>query len=376
MDEEKKVVDIYPLSKWKRLLSYLADFFLTFMISLVLFTVATFPIAKVVTGFNQKSNESADAILAMHKILYDEKIVFQSPEYTKDYIEVNINYTYNVWLSYQCLDEQESPVTSFPQYGHKDENDNIYNFYHLTRSADTEYINLFNIYNGTNNYFISQGDRFVLKDDIKNVVRYYFDPRDELGEQGQIYYDNLKNNVFAPMLSEVFANIETNDLVSGGVSYKERLNTHNAYNNYYDTLIVVSCFITLVISWAIYYILVPFINRGRKTLAMIFMSTERVNIDRLYVCKKGEMIFASIYSLFTNMMFILFLPIIYVNFNYLFSLTILLTFSLASLLFNLVSLGFILFNSFNRSLSDIFSRSVMISTANLDEIYKAKGYNI
>ena len=160
------------------------------------------------------------------------------------------------------------------------------------------------------------------------------------------------------------------------MSYVEKLNTHNAYQNYYDILIVISCFITLVVSWAIYYILIPFINRGRKTLAMIFMSTERVNIDRLYVCKKGEMIFASIYSLFTNMMFVLFLPIIYVNFNYLFSLTILLTFSLASLLFNLVSLGFILFNSFNRSLSDIFSRSVMISTSNLDEIYKAKGYNI
>ena len=376
MDEEKKVVDIYPLSKWKRLLSYLADFFLTFMISLVLFTVATFPIAKVVTGFNQKSNESAESILAMHKVLYDEKIVFQSPEYTKDYIEVNINYTYNVWLSYQCLDEEDSPVSNFPQYGHKQENDNIYNFYHLTRNTDSEYLNLFNIYNGTNNYFINEGDRFVLKDEIKNVVRYYFDPRDELGEQGQKYYDNIKNNVFAPMLSEVFANIEKNDLVSNGVSYVEKLNTHNAYKNYYDILIVISCFITLVVSWAIYYILIPFINRGRKTLAMIFMSTERVNIDRLYVCKKGEMIFASIYSLFTNMMFVLFLPIIYVNFNYLFSLTILLTFSLASLLFNLVSLGFILFNSFNRSLSDIFSRSVMISTSNLDEIYKAKGYNI
>ena len=178
------------------------------------------------------------------------------------------------------------------------------------------------------------------------------------------------------MLSEVFSDIENNDLIYDGKSYKENLIIHDSYVKYYDNLLVVTAFVALFLSWSIYYVVIPFINRDHKTISMLMMSIERVNIDKLYLCKKREMVFSSIYALLTNMMVIFFLPLTFVTFNYLFSLNILLTFTLSSLLFNLVSLGFILFNPFNRSLSDIFSRSVLITTANLDEIYKAKGYNV
>lgn len=374
--KEQIVVDILPLTKWKRFLVYLADFFITFIFCFFLYNVAIMPLAKLVTSFNYKSEQSALSMKTMHKILYENKILFQSTQYSGENIEINIAYTYDVWLSYQTLNEAESPDEKNAQYGHKDENEVIYNFYNDIRDDLDGYINLFDIYNNKSNYFVKEDGRYLLKNDIKNEVKYYFDPRSDIGSLGQEYYDNIKNKVFIPMLSEIFIDIETNDLSFDGNSYIENLKIHDSYVKYYDNLLISTAFFTLLLSWLIYYVVIPFIHRDHKTLAMMMMSIERVNIDKLYLCKRREMIFSSIYALFTNMMMVFFLPITFVTFNYLFSLTALLTFALGSLLFNLISLGFILFNTFNRSLSDIFSRSVMITTSNLDEIYKAKGYNI
>lgn len=374
--KEQIVVDILPLTKWKRFLVYLADFFITFIFCFFLYNVAIMPLAKLVTSFNYKSEQSALSMKTMHKILYENKILFQSTQYSGENIEINIAYTYDVWLSYQTLNEAESPDEKNAQYGHKDENEVIYNFYNDIRDDLDGYINLFDIYNNKSNYFVKEDGRYLLKNDIKNEVKYYFDPRSDMGSLGQEYYDNIKNKIFIPMLSKIFIDIETNDLSFDGNSYIENLKIHDSYVKYYDNLLISTAFFTLLLSWLIYYVVIPFIHRDHKTLAMMMMSIERVNIDKLYLCKRREMIFSSIYALFTNMMMVFFLPITFVTFNYLFSLTALLTFALGSLLFNLISLGFILFNTFNRSLSDIFSRSVMITTSNLDEIYKAKGYNI
>ena len=376
---EKKdqiVVDILPLTKWKRFLVYLADFFITFIFCFFLYNVAIMPLAKLVTSFNYKSEQSALSMKTMHKILYENKILFQSTQCGGENIEINIAYTYDIWLSYQTLDEVISPDETNQQYGHKEENEVIYNFYNDIRDDLDGYINLFDIYNNKSNYFVKEGGRYLLKNDIKNEVKYYFDPRSDMGSLGQEYYNNIKNKIFIPMLSEIFIDIETNDLLFDGSSYVENLKIHDSYVKYYDNLLISTAFFTLFLSWLIYYVVIPFIHRDHKTLAMMMMSIERVNIDKLYLCKRREMIFSSIYALFANMVMVFFLPITFVTFNYLFSLTALLTFALGSLLFNLVSLGFILFNNFNRSLSDIFSRSVMITTSNLDEIYKAKGYNI
>ena len=63
-----------------------------------------------------------------------------------------------------------------------------------------------------------------------------------------------------------------------------------------------------------------------------------------------------------------------VSFAYLFQFSALVSFSLVSLLFNIFSLIVLLFDSFSRTISDKLSKTVLISEADLLEIYKAKGY--
>ena len=229
-------------------------------------------------------------------------------------------------------------------------------------------------------YFYLEDNVFHLKDNVKTELKAYFEPANEMGKTGQTFYKNVQESVFLPLLSEVFSDIKKNNLTSfdgeNEYSYVTLNKTITEINSYHDTLLTVTAMISYVLAWSISFVLVPLLNKNRKTLAMMMMREERVNINKLTLFKKSDVVSSSIYALFTNMFVVFFVPISYVAFNYLFSLFWLLYLSVASLFICLVSLFFVLFNSFNRSLSDIFSRSIMLTTSHLDDIYRAKGYII
>ena len=75
MEENNKVFTLQPLSKWKRILLSLGDYFITFILSFVLFNLAVFPLAKVICNTSAKNNEAtvmetkADALLIDNGIL-------------------------------------------------------------------------------------------------------------------------------------------------------------------------------------------------------------------------------------------------------------------------------------------------------------------
>ena len=192
----------------------------------------------------------------------------------------------------------------------------------------------------------------------------------------QIHYKNIKNNVFTPLLAEVFTSIKTNDLTYNGESYIKCQKVVNEVTQFLKNLLTYTIIIAYVLACIIFYLVIPLINKSRKTIAMMMMRIERINIERLYICKRSESISSFIISLLTNMVFIFILPITYVSFTFIFNLNTILIFSLMSLALILVSLIFMLFNSFNRTLSDFFSRSVLITTDTIDEIYRARGYNV
>lgn len=376
MEEEKKYVDVLPLNKGKRMLVYLADLFLNFILSFLLINVAVMPIAKAVSNYTYKTALYNENVEIMHDILYGNKLVFVSPDYTKTEINPNIEYTFDCWLSYYVIDGEVSPHAKYPQYGHKIENEVVSHYYKDIKGDVAPYVTLFNHYNENDHYFDESGGQFTLKSINKAAVLPYFDEKDELTEEGKNIYNNIKSNVFMPLFSEVFTEINKNDLSYDGHSYLKSQSIVTTVNTYRDHLLYYTVFITFVLSWGIYYLLIPLLNKNRKTLSMMMMRVERINVSRLYICKRGEAAISALYQLIANLFIVFFLPLTFVSFSYLFSLNVLFSFVMLSLVFNIVSMFFILFNSFNRSLSDIFSRSVMITTDKLDEIYRAKGYNV
>ena len=56
--EEKKVIDIYPTKKTRRVLSFLGDFFINFILTIFIFNMIVLPIAKYSSSYKTKYEES------------------------------------------------------------------------------------------------------------------------------------------------------------------------------------------------------------------------------------------------------------------------------------------------------------------------------
>ena len=96
MEENKqKVIEIKTLSKWKRLLVFLGDYFIAFIISFILFNLAIFPLAKVICNTQERSREATYLEGQALKLLKDDGFLY-SPNDGASF-EDDVNYTFKVF---------------------------------------------------------------------------------------------------------------------------------------------------------------------------------------------------------------------------------------------------------------------------------------
>ena len=135
-------------------------------------------------------------------------------------------------------------------------------------------------------------------------------------------------------------------------------------------------YITHFICWLGLFLILPLVNKHRKTLAMIIMKVERVDFYTLNHTRRGPYIINSLYALFSTMLGLMFVPSLLVPFNTLFALRFLMYGTIFSLALIIADIIFLLINQYNRSLIDYLSNNLFLTEAEMDEVYRAKGYTI
>ena len=377
---QENYIDIHPLKKGKRILVFLADFFIHFILTYLIFNIAAAPIAKFATNYEAKNEEHVQTTAEMYDHYYNAKVLLRDVIFDRTDVTAGVEYTYRCFLSYFVLDSEESIDSNVPQYGHKKENDTVYHFYRDIRNSEQTYYDSFDYYNKKNNYFEYNDvtKEYNLKIEVKNELYAFFDPKDEMGKTGEKYYKDISNNLFNPLLAEVMNDIEKNDLRSEGEtrSYLECKNRIKELETYHGNLVTVCAYISHAIVWLGLFVLFPLINKNRKTLAMLFMKIERVDYYSMNHTKKSMVLVSAAYSLFATLLGIMFIPSMLVPFNTLFTLNYLLYGTIFSGVLLLISLFFLIFNQYNRSLTDYLSSSLYLTSEEMDEVYRAKGYKI
>ena len=386
MDIEENVkqidegIDIHPLKKGRRVLIFLADFFMHFILSFLFFNIAVAPIGKAITNYKQNNDNHILATRDMYQHYYEAGILLKDGSFETTDITAGIEYTYRCFLSYYVLDNEESIDPNHTQYGHKEENEVIHNYFVLLRNNEPSYISFFKNYNAENDYFIYDETThlFSLKNEVKTELYAFYDIKDELGKIGQSYYKNILNNVFNPLMAEVFVDVDNNDLHYEGESYSfiGCKNIVKEIEKYHDNLMTISTFISHFISWAILFLIIPIINKNRKTLAMQLLKVEMVNFYNLNHTKRSMYVIVATYSFFAMMLGLMFVPSLLVPFNTLFSLRFLAYGTVFSLVLIIADLIFLLFNQYNRSLIDYLGNNLYLSEEEMNELYRAKGYKI
>ena len=374
---EEKGVDINPLKKGKRVLVFLADFFLNLIITFFLFSIAVAPIGKAITNFNSKDEEHANVATEMYNFYYESGVLHKNSEFESYDLTAGIEYTFRCFLSYYVLDSESSIDPSYPQYGHKDENNTIRHFYRDVRGNEDTYNSLFEKYNNDIGYFVLDTE-YVLKTEVKNELYSFFDVKDEMGNVGKGYYETIQNKLFNPLMAEVISDMEKNDLSLPGHehTFVECQNILSALETYHANLMTICTFIAYFVSTLIYYLVIPFFNMDRKTLGMMMMKIERVVFTSLNHPSKVHQLLIVFYALLTNMILLVLIPAILVPFNNLFANSWLLYSSIFSLVLSLASLIFMLINQYNRSLTDYLSNTLYLAQDDMDALYRARGYNV
>lgn len=367
---EKKVetLDIYPLGKGRRILLWFCDFFVCFFLTFFVFNVAAYPIAKAASGYDNKLMERYEAECRKDDILYHHGILYYENASSQYQFNTNLSYTFDHYLSYWVYED-----VNYEKY------EVIYNYFVNIKGDTNKYNSCYYDSEKENELFFNYDENHApisLKNEYKELFKPYFNKLDEMSNKGKETLQIFKDRFFTKAYAEVFYDIEVNDLTYNGYSFNTLNKQISEINNFQNIVIIFSTLSAFFVSWLVLFIIVPLCNKHSKTLSQHILKIERVGFNNVYLLKKGEVFINSIYQLAVNMGFIMFIPLLVVSFNYIFNLPLLLVLSLISVFFLLISLIFLLFNQFNRSLEDFLTQTILISTDSLDEIYRKKGYKV
>ena len=373
-NQEKKVINLDPLKKGKRILLFLGDYFIDFILGFLLFVVMVYPLGKVMTGFSAKKDVYNANLELRGQILIGSKIIHNSHDVDIYNISYNVDFTSDCFLSYYAFDEESPSNMRYNQFGHKEDNKIFHTYFINILGDENKFITLFDKYNEKFSYFERSGVNLTLKSEIRNQVKPNFIKGEECSQVGKEYVSKIKSSVYLPMFSEIMESIKTSDLIFEGHSYNQTQSAIIGYEKFTLNLITATALIAVFLSSSVVYLIIPLCNKGRKTIGMFIMNIEVVNIRSLGYLKKREQVLRFIYSLFQVFLISFFVPMTSIPFVEMFRIQLLFIILLFSLAFMLINMTAILFDQYNRSLFDRLLGVIHLKTADLDEVYRAKGY--
>ena len=375
MDEVvEKTVNIQPISKGKRLLVYLGDFFLVFILTFVFFNALTVPAGNLITSYSEREKKSDEAAKNQFRVLYGEGVLLHENDGDLYSYNSNVAFTRNSYLSYYSFEDSDS-LKNYPTYGHNETNEVIKHFFYDIRDDKSTYIFILRSFNAKYDYFDDYGDSFALKDNIKKDIRLSFFSPEDMSADGKTALSNLQS-FFLEAYAEVFKTIEKYDLTHSDISYNKNKAIVNNLENIYQWQLSLLAIAAYLLAIALYFLLLPLFNENHRTLAMMMIKVTRIGTNNLYILGKTETLTNSIFMLAFNLPVMFFMPMTCVTFTYLFNLPVLLSLLFVGIVMIVVSFIFVMASPYNKTLCDFMSRSVVISNDDLDEIYRAKGYDI
>lgn len=372
--EQQKIVDIQPISKGKRILAFLADFFLVFILTFVVFNALVMPVSSLILDTTSRTNKSNDAARVQFRILYEEKVMHYESDEDIYYYNANVEYTMNCYLSYYSFSDTDV-LEAHPQYGHKEDNEVVRHFFYDIRNDKDAYLNQLKEFNKEHNYYQIDGNQISVVDEVKTNVKLSFFSPNDMSKEGKTMLANMQND-FMNLYASVFKDIKQNDLVHDGASYLAYQAIVDDAEVFFQWHLVIGSAISYLLSLLVYFLMIPLIHKDNRTLAMMMMRITRIGTNNLYLLNNVENLLNFIYMIAFNLPVIFFMPMTYVAFTYLFSIPVLPAMLFIGVILSIASLIFILATPLNQSLCDKLSRSVLIKNDDLDEIYRAKGYNI
>ncbi len=352
-------ISVSPVGNGKRVLLFLADFFLCFILSLVLFSLACYPISKTFPAVKEAARIEEEGQEEKRNLLFSSALLSKKPERK------------NSDLS--SIREYSSTLFLLGQLDGSGENDYFKRYYLDRKGKDRNYLRDVYAHTSTNIFFESDGKERVRKQKYQEEFSPLLDDKDERTSQGKNDLTYFKNSFFALRYGNRLKDREKEENQGEFFSAFRLADGKRKKGKQSFTLsVVVSSFVSYFLSCLILFLFVPLFNRKRKTLGNRARKCVRVNRYGFLPPSSLKLGCLFLLSLLFSLPCLLFIPCFYVSFTELFSFYQLLSFSLAGLGLDLVSLVYLLCNGFGRSLSDYLSARVRIGNDEYEKLPRSK----
>ena len=367
LEEKKETLDILPIKKGRRMLIFLADFFVTLILSMILFNIAIYPLSKLATGSQKKDDEAIQYTRQRMDILYSNGLLYYNED-EKYYYDSNLETTAKMALGYYMgISGNADVITTYyidirAQKSTKEvkelyvENDKSYGFFTYDENSEV----------------------LTVKDKYKEEFNAYFDEKDSLTAQAKADFERFTNTVFLKLYGEVMKDIEEKDLMFETIdkSYVQ-LSTLIEELKANDVVVIqVAAIISFFVSAIGMYIVLPLVDKRGRTLGLIILKEERVQSDTIRITNKNDRLIGAIFNIIFQLPGILFVPYPTISFVELFRLSALFIVTMISLVFLIISMVYLFISAYNQTLTDKLTKTIIIDTSDLDEVYKKRGLYI
>lgn len=367
-DDHQKTIDVYPLAKGKRSLLFLGDFFICFILAIFLSNIVVFPAGKAITSFDSQQQDFIQNSQDRYAILYDNKLLYNDAAENKNNFEENAQYTYRLYLINYLNGEN-------PEY---EVFDNYYSEY--KNRDDLSLLQIYEKYDRASLFDLNQTNEsgIALTNKASVLLAPLLDNKDEMGKDGQNLYEKGFTETFIPIYNLMLDDIKFNDLRSPlgapSRSYNQLTGEIEKFEDYNNALAIACSMIAFSIACVALYFFYPLLNKKGRTITQSIMKVDRVNKDSFQLLNKVFRIVFGLYQAILTLPCLLFVSIPTVDIASVFSIAPLTGISFSALILLIASMFFVVFDKYNRGLSEIFTVSILVSEDMLDEIYRAKGY--
>ncbi len=368
--EAKKVIDIYPSRVRRRVLAFLADIFVSTILSLILFELVVFQVARPIINFDGLVLKNEEYQEKIYDLLYDYEILYfdydENENVSKYTLSSALEDTYYHYVNYLVNDEDESLVkyevfykyfVDVKESGGVDEVNSLYKEFALKYFDTSKTTSL-----GT----------YSLKDEYKEEFKHNYIEDDEMSIQGYEDYNSFLNDSFLHLYNEIFNDIKENDLTSkdGSYTYSFIRNSIDEMDETINNVYIICSYIAFLISSIILFLIYPMFNEKRGSLGERILKLERVSRKNMEYISRGMVINIFLLKMIDSLCLLFFIPVLRIGFAYIFALPILYLPSLIAIIIALINLAITLVTKLNTSLKEITTDSIVVDSDSLNKYYE------
>lgn len=365
--EQKNDFFLYPCKMSKRILAFLADGFIAFILAILLFEVAFLPIVNACRDYTNITNSYYQTINERYDYLYSHDLMTCNTETEKYIYSTAFRDTATNFLKYYVydnnIDYKKYEVVSHYFIDIKGKNQEFLATTIYKKATNEVFQKYFNCADGT--FEIS------LKSEFKDLFIPFYTEGDTISADGEKEMNNVISKFFEGEFYVMFNDFDQTDETFHAFNVKI-----NEYNEYRNLNFIIAAFVTFFISSVVCFLVVPLIDKRGRTIGKIIMKIERIKKNNFKVMDLKNKFLVYALSTVEILPILMFIPWISAGFAGIFNLQVLLYPSLIGVTYCLISLLVAVITNFRQSFKELASGTVIVLDELMDELYVKLGYDL